>query len=262
MRTVSASRLDQVPAGPDAVLPVLVLDFDGTVCLGDGPIWAYAHAVLPHLAAEHARRVTDGLAEFLAGHTDPGDFSDGYSAVVRLAGPSVAGATLDAAYLASRKALAVGDVDVHSPDGLPELLAELAGTARRVLLTNAPDIGMPALLDRLSLTDVIDEVITSAGKPDGFVTLLPRLLDGADPARLLSVGDMWVNDISRPLRAGCATAYVDRTGADPRPAHARATTLPGLYPDIRAWAADPHTFVAEHQPGVAEPGALNPSPRS
>jgi FMN phosphatase YigB (HAD superfamily) len=258
VRTVPASDLDE----PASDLPVLVLDFDGTVCLGDGPIWAYADALLPSLDGEHARRVSDGLTAFLAGNTDPGDFSDGYSAVVRLAGPGVARATLDAAYVASRRALSAGEVDVHSPDGLAELLAELAGGVRRVLLTNAPDIGMALLLDRLGLADVIDEVITSAGKPDGFDALLPQLLDGADPARLLSVGDMWVNDISRPLHTGCATAYVDRTGADPRPAHARATTHPGQYPAIRSWAADPHAFVEQYRPDVAESGASNPSPRS
>jgi FMN phosphatase YigB (HAD superfamily) len=262
VRTAAASSLDLAPAEAGAALPVLVLDFDGTVCLGDGPIWAYAEALLPQLDDEHARRVTAGLAAFLAGDTEPGDFSDGYSAVVRLAGPGVPSSTLNAAYLASREALAHGRVDVHSPDGLPELLAELTGTARRVLLTNAPDIGMPMLLDRLGLVEVIDEVITSAGKPDGFVTLLPRLLDGADPARLLSVGDVWLNDIARPLAAGCATAYVDRTGADPRPAHARATTLPGLYSAIRAWAVDPHVFVTHHHPGAVDPDALEPSPRS
>jgi FMN phosphatase YigB (HAD superfamily) len=258
VRTVPAADLDE----PASDLPVLVLDFDGTVCLGDGPIWAYADALLPSLDAEHARQVSEGLTDFLAGNTDPGDFSDGYSAVVRLAGPGVARATLDAAYVASRKALSAGEVDVHSPDGLPRLLADLGSTVRRVLLTNAPDIGMSMLLDRLGLVDVIDEVITSAGKPDGFDTLLPQLLDGSDPARLLSVGDMWVNDISRPLQIGCATGYVDRTGADPRPAHARATTLPGLYPAIRGWAADPHAFVEQYRPDVAEPGAPNPSPRS
>ena len=258
MRTVPATRVDDGSSD----LPVLVLDFDGTVCLGDGPIWAYANALLPQLDAEHGRRVTAGLARFLAGDTEPTDFSDGYSAVVRLAGPGVPGTVLSAAYLASRRALAAGAVDVHSPAGLAGLLADLAGTVRRVLLTNAPDIGMALLLDRLGLTDVIDEVITSAGKPDGFVTLLPRLLDGSDPARLLSVGDVWINDIARPLAAGCATGYVDRTGADPRPAHARSVTVPGLFPAVRAWAADPHAFVSQHQPGAVGPDALTPSPRS
>lgn len=255
MRTVPASDLDEPPSD----VPVLVLDFDGTVCLGDGPIWAYADALLPRLDREHARRVTAGLTDFLAGRTEPGDFSDGYSAVVRLAGPDVSSATLSQAYLASRESLARGAVDVHSPDGLADLLADLAGSVRRVLLTNAPDIGMPMLLERLGLVEVIDEVITSAGKPDGFVTLLPRLLDGADPARLLSVGDVWINDIARPLAAGCATAYVDRTGQDPRPAHARATSLPGLYPAIRAWAADPAAFAEQYRPTGTIPATPDPA---
>jgi FMN phosphatase YigB (HAD superfamily) len=227
---------------------VLVLDFDGTVCLGDGPIWAYADGVLPALAPDQARALTEGLAAYLTGEGDPGDFSDGYSAVVRLAGPAVPPEVLDRAYHASREALASGGVDIHTPDGLPGVLAELGSRVHRVLLTNAPATGMDGLLDRLGLAEAIDEVITSAAKPAGFGRILPALLDGADPARLLSVGDLWVNDISRPLAAGCATAYVDRTGADPRPAHAKARTLPELYPAIRAWAADPEGFVAAHRP--------------
>lgn len=241
----------------DTSLPVLVLDFDGTVCLGDGPIWAYANGVLPALDPARAKRLTDGLAAYLAGDTEPGDFSDGYSAVVRLAGPEVSPAVLDGAYRASREALASGAVDVHTPDRLPAVLAELGPRVRRVLLTNAPDTGMDGLLDRLGLAAQIDEVITSAAKPDGFDAILPALLDGDDPARLLSVGDLWVNDISRPLAAGCATAYVDRTGADPRPAHAKARTLADLYPAIRAWAADPAGFVASRP--ATDDAATHPS---
>lgn len=230
-----------------AGLPVLVLDFDGTVCLGDGPIWAYAEGLLPELDPEQAQRLTDGLAAYLAGQTEPGDFSDGYSAVVRLAGPGVPPALLNRAYHASRDALASGEVDIHTPDGLAEVLAGLGSQVRRILLTNAPDTGMDGLLGRLGLAEVIDEVITSAAKPEGFDRILPALLDGADPAMLLSVGDLWVNDIARPLAAGCVTAYVDRTGADPRPAHAKARTLPELYPAIRDWAADPVGFAATHR---------------
>lgn len=241
-----------------AGLPVLVLDFDGTVCLGDGPIWAYANGLLPALDADHARRLTDGLAAYLAGQTEPDDFSDGYSAVVRLAGPGVPPAVLNRAYHASREALASGQVDIHTPHGLPDVLAELGPRARRVLLTNAPDTGMDGLLDRLGLSEVIDEVITSAAKPEGFDRILPALLSGGDPATLLSVGDLWVNDIARPLAAGCATAYVDRTGVDPRPAHAKARALPELYPAIRAWAADPSGFVATHRPLTSAP-AHHPS---
>ncbi|ERK67909.1 hypothetical protein N136_04607, partial [Leifsonia aquatica ATCC 14665] len=35
-----------VTDGTTSILPLLVLDFDGTVCVGDAPVWAYAEAVI------------------------------------------------------------------------------------------------------------------------------------------------------------------------------------------------------------------------
>lgn len=233
-------------------LPVLVLDFDGTICLGDGPIWAYADGIVPNLLPDDARRLTDGLAQYLAGQAPPGRYADGYSAVVRLAGPAVPPTVLDGAYHASREALAAGKVQVHAPDGLADFLTELAGSASRVLLTNSPDIGLDLLLERLGLASVIDKVIPSAGKPEGFGSVLPTLLDGAPPAHLMSVGDYWLNDIAAPLAAGCATAFVDISGADPRPAHAKAASLPELYPAIRSWAVDPDHFTATRAPAASD----------
>lgn len=239
------------PAGT-VRLPILVLDFDGTISLGDGPIWAYADAIVPRLEPGHARRLTESLAQYLAGEAPPGRYADGYSAVVRLVGPTLPPSALEEAYRASREALAAGMVQVHAPNGLADLLADLAGSVSRVVLTNAPAIGLDDLLERLGLASVIDTVIASAGKPQGFHSLLPTLLDGAPPAHLMSVGDFWLNDISVPLAAGCATAFVDIFGADRRPAHATAASLPELYPAIRSWASDPDCFTATHAPAASK----------
>lgn len=232
-------------------LPILVLDFDGTISLGDGPIWAYADAIIPRLEPDHARRLADALAQYLAGEAPPGRYADGYSAVVGLAGPTLPHSALDAAYHASREALAAGMVQVHAPNGLADLLADLDGSVSRVVLTNSPDTGLDGVLERLGLASVIDTVIASAAKPQGFNSLLPTLLDGAPPAHLMSVGDYWLNDISVPLAAGCATAFVDISGADPGPAHAKGASLPELYPAIRSWATDPDHFTATHAPAAS-----------
>lgn len=218
------------------VLPTLVLDFDGTVCVGDAPVRRYADEVL--------RRVEPGLAgelaEELLRNLDGGTIdTDGYGAVARIAGPHVAPGVLHTAYQASRGALAGRALDIATPAGLPGFLAALHGRARRVLVTNAPDTGVAESLDMLGLVDVIDEVNTNAAKPGGFDILLPELLRGEPAASLLSVGDIWVNDIAPPLHAGCATAYITRTPHDRRPAHLRAQHLPDLYVAIAAWVDDP-----------------------
>lgn len=230
------------------VLPLLVLDFDGTVCLGDAPVWCYADEVLRQVDDESAARITAALRAYLAG--DPGpdghyaDYADGYRAVAELAGPLVPAEVLDKAYRASREALAAKALAITAPPGLPEFLAGLAGHARRVLVTNAPTTGVVESLEVLGLVGVIDTVHTDAGKPAGFTTLLPELLAGAPPATLMSVGDFWANDIEPPLRAGCATAYVVRNPRDTQPAHLRAPRLPELYPALSAWVADPATLPA------------------
>lgn len=222
------------------VRPLLVLDFDGTVCLGDAPVWCYADEVLRQIDDEPAARITTALRSYL--DDGVGGYPDGYRAVAELVGPLVPAETLQKAYLASRDALARKALDIAAPAGLPQFLTSLTGRARRVLVTNAPATGIAESLDVLGLAGEIDEIHTDAGKPAGFAALLPTLLAGADPATLLSVGDFWANDIAPPLAAGCATAFVTRSPAGAQPAHLRAPHLPDLYPAISAWVTDPATL--------------------
>lgn len=219
------------------VPPVLVFDFDGTVCLGDGPVRAYADEAVRGLADDVAAIVLDGLALHLGGAPD--GHPDGYTAVAALAGAFVTPDDLHKAYVVSRERLAAGTLDVSAPDGLAAFLDAIAGRARRVLVTNAPRTGVAETLAALGLAAGFDEIRTEACKPAGLPPVLVELLDGAPPAVLMSIGDVWANDIDPALRAGCATAYLTRDPADDRPAHLRARHLPDLYPALDVWVADP-----------------------
>jgi FMN phosphatase YigB (HAD superfamily) len=229
-------------------LPTLVLDFDGTVCLGDGPIWAYADRVLAALPIDARAQVRDALAGYLARPWTYPDYADGYIALAALTDGHVSPAIRHEAYLASRHALSDPGMDIHPPDGLTELLDELAGSVRTVVLTNAPATGLDAALLRLGLAGRIDTVLNSAGKPEHSSELLAGLLGDAPAEQLCSVGDLWANDIAPALQLGCVTALIDRTGAESRPAHLRGERIEDLYPGIRQWAADPHTFAGRHDP--------------
>ncbi|MGC5167471.1 HAD family hydrolase [Luteimicrobium sp. DT211] len=250
---------------------VLLLDFDGTVCVGDGPVRAYAEAVVAGVLdaatttdaattdADRAagRALSDELRQGLEAYLDSAAAAatadtpvDGYAAVAALAARYATPAQLDAAYTASREALATSGLEVAAPEGLVALLDELGPQVERVLVTNAPPRGVTETLARLGLADVLDDVVTSAAKPAGWDGILPAYLAGRPPAAVLAVGDVWRNDVEPPLAAGCATALIDRFGHRPGPAHAAARTFEELFPAIREWAADPTGFVGRHEPVV------------
>lgn len=228
--------------------PILVLDFDGTVCVGDAPVWAYAEAALDvaDVATDRRDAVRAGLGAYLVGAPESPVYADGYAAVATLLRGVATREQLDAAFHASRRALADGEVPVATPPGLDGFLRSVAGDAERVLVTNAPAEGVHETLDRLGIADAVDLVITEAGKPAGWQTILPRLLEGRDPALLLSVGDIWHNDLELPLAGGSGAALIDRFGQQNRAAHLVAPLFQDLYDDLTDWARDPRGFLATH----------------
>ncbi|GAB3575127.1 hypothetical protein GCM10027406_06190 [Leifsonia lichenia] len=231
--------------------PTIVLDFDGTVCIGDAPVWEYAEAVIAGILDAGSTGQTDldaslraRLGAFLDGEPGSPAYIDGYAAVAALAAGHAGDGLLQSAYQTSRRALAGGTVAVSAPAGLADFLGGLGGSVERVLVTNAPLDGVRETLAAIGVADAIDRIVTDADKPAGWTSLLPMLLDGREPSQLLSVGDIWGNDLAQPLAAGCATALIDRFGHRAGPAHLVAADFPGLYDGIRRWAADPAGFTA------------------
>ncbi len=98
-----------------------------------------------------------------------------------------------------------------------------------MLVTNAPVDGIEPVLARLGLEGVLDETIGDAGKPCGMPAALDRLLSALPPAALLSVGDVWRNDLEP------AAAIVDRFERGEGSPTFRGRTLEALLPDIERW---------------------------
>ncbi|MDQ4137294.1 MAG: hypothetical protein M3116_00400, partial [Actinomycetota bacterium] len=137
-----------------------------------------------------------------------------------------------------------GEVPIFAPPGLRDVLEEARRHVRVVLVTNAPQQGVQSLLDILGLGGVFDELRGDARKPAGMGPILDALLDeagiAATPERLLSVGDIWVNDLAPAASRGCATALIDRYAiGGGNPTHVAATIVE-LYPAIVAWARAHH----------------------
>lgn len=206
----------------------MVLDFDGTVAVGDAPVLAYFRGVAGGDADEaFARWVETGRG-----------YRDGYALVADWAAAHrVAEEVRAAAYAASRAALHSGEAAVEAPAGLAELLRDRPAGVRCVLVTNAPVDGIEPVLDRLGLTGLLDAVEGDARKPGGLPAVLERLLGdaGLAPDRLLSVGDVWRNDLEPAAAIGAATAFVDRFDLGEGSPTFRARTLEELLPDIERW---------------------------
>lgn len=222
-------------------LPILVLDFDGTIALGDGPVWAYADAALAQIEPGAAESIRTTLTDFLAGDRLDLPYADGYFAVADLCSAHLDVAQLDQAYRQSRRALDAAELQISSPPGLGQFLRTVEATP--VLVTNAPADGVHRALTALGLDDVVDQLICEAGKPAGLNHIVSDLLGDLDPRWLMSVGDVYANDIAPILGRGCATAFINRFGVQSGPAHLVGTTFGELYEQIGIWAADPTAFL-------------------
>jgi FMN phosphatase YigB (HAD superfamily) len=191
-------------------------------------------------------QIRSRLGGFLDGAPGSPEYLDGYAAVADLAADHATSEQLQAAYQASRQALATGTLTVSTPPGLAAFLHTIGPGVERVLVTNAPPSGIAETLSALGLRNAIDRIITSAGKPAGWSDLLPDLIGARPASHVMAVGDIWGNDLAAPHAAGCATALIDRFGHHAGPANLTARTFEELYPGIHAWAADPDGFVAAH----------------
>ncbi|UFU04030.1 hypothetical protein LQF12_05395 [Ruania suaedae] len=224
---------------------VLVLDFDGTLCVGDDPVLFYAEEIQRRHAA--AGDLLDQTRQFFAGTRAVPDAPDGYHAVAALASQAgVPREGLAEAYLASRSRLEDGEGETRPPDGVAELLTQVRGLgAQVVLVTNAPAVGAQSWIEREGLTPLIDRLWPDAGKPARMPEILETL--GAqvpDAARLASVGDVWINDVAPAMARGSAGFFIDRFSRHDAPCTAAAPTFEELAPAILAWAREQHDLPA------------------
>ncbi len=213
--------------------PTVIFDFDGTLALGNGPIEAYARSVAD-AAGEPAilQASLEELARFDAGQSEA---IDGYDAVrtvaIRLGADDEA---LSKGYVASRHALATEEGPISAPEGLGAFLDRLAAHATLVLVTNSPDIRISEALEVLGAAS-ISRRVCSARKPAGLAAEIDATLPGGP---VLSVGDIYVNDLEPAIQRGAATALVGATWETHRDdVTMAAATLPELYSQIEAWAS-------------------------
>ena len=224
----------------------LLFDFDGTLYVGDLPILAYARHAAELLPDDAATDLIDGVRFFLEGKSASGrtvdltNAEDGYMSVEALArAAGLSSDHLDGAYRLARQDLAGSAFALEAPEGLPELLADLAD-AYVMVVTNADLTGVAEVLTAIEVAGHIDQIVTDAGKPSsmpGHVTSALTRIDALDaPDRLMVVGDRWTTDLADAFAAGARTALVDRFRRGDGTPHLRGANLAELIPAIRSWA--------------------------
>lgn len=165
----------------------------------------------------------DGYPADIAGRTDMAlwPLQDGYQ-LVQLLGlqAGLTSADTHAAFRESRAHLLEGGLatsDVHAPDGAAESIRRLREHAAVVLITNSPAENFDVWLAQLGLEDHFDLIINSAKKPTG----MPAAVDHARTTlqtegeaipmdAVVSVGDIWGNDLEYVHAQGGHTILIDR----------------------------------------------------
>ncbi len=211
----------------------VIFDFDGTLTVGSGPVDAYAGEVATLVGDRGiVTEVRTWLDAFEAGQSE---FIDGYDVVRHVAHKrGINGATLAKAYERSRERLATAAVPIAPPAGLSEFVEELLTVAHVVLATNAPSTRLPEALEALGVSGLLSAQHTSVGKPDGLSAIVA---DALKRGRVLSVGDVYANDLEPASAMGASTALVGPTWrAFTDKVTMAARTLPELYLPIKTWA--------------------------
>ena len=211
----------------------VIFDFDGTLTVGSGPVDAYAGEVAALAGDRGIVAAVDAyMASFEAGEPR---FIDGYDIVRHVAHErGVDNETLGSAYERSRERLATESVPVAAPDGVAAFIEELLTVADVVLATNAPATRLPEALEMLGVSGVLTTQHTSVGKPDGLSAIVA---DALARGRVLSIGDVYANDLEPAAAMGASTALVGPTWrAYADRVTMAAQTLPELYLPIKTWA--------------------------
>lgn len=212
--------------------PTILLDFDGTLGLGNGPVTAYARAISSRAGGEEFfSRACSAIVAFEAGEAD---YLDGYHAVAKIAETAGISAEIrSAAYRSSREVLGTNEAPVGPPAGLNDFFQGIRGRARLVVASNAPGSGILRLLQEWGVLALIEATHFAVGKPDG---LLPIVQEALELGPVLSVGDIYAFDLAPAASLGASTALVGPTSQfSPSQTTMRGRSLDNLYPQITDW---------------------------
>lgn len=136
------------------------------------------------------------------------------------------------AFTAVRSFMASEQFQLSLEPGMRPLLTWLRQRGKRlVVMSNSPAASVDDVLGELGVRECFDLILTDAQKPIG----IRRYLENVErPDGILSVGDVYVNEIEPVLTAGGAAVYIDRHGTNLGDEHERRVLVPSIASAI-AW---------------------------
>jgi FMN phosphatase YigB (HAD superfamily) len=141
------------------------------------------------------------------------------------------------AFYAIRDVMADPNFVVRSIPDLKETILGLKGKVVQVLATNSPKPDSEAILTKVGLLGLFDQMYFQSNKPTGFTPIMREILEKytLSPKQVLSVGDNLVNEIAPARALGCRTAFIDPFGLfDTDDADIVVQTMTELIPTLRA----------------------------
>lgn len=120
-------------------------------------------------------------------------------------------------------------------DGLQEAITGLRGRVVQVLATNSLQPDSEAILGKIGLLGLFDQMSFDTKKPSGLTRLCTDLATqyGIPFQSIVSVGDNLVNDVAPAAALGCQTVFIDPHGtAGPTDADLIVPAMPALLPLI------------------------------
>lgn len=111
------------------------------------------------------------------------------------------------------------------------------------MVTNSPIVGLWETLDSFGVSPYIDEIRADAGKPDGLREILRGFAEQVGATNVMSIGDIWHNDLAPAFDLGCLTARITHGRPHEYPSSLAANELSELYGPLSRWdrAGDQHS---------------------
>ncbi|WP_100373592.1 HAD family hydrolase [Bacillus sp. FJAT-45037] len=113
-------------------------------------------------------------------------------------------------YIATKEFMVSSDFQLDPLPGLKEALQDLKTKTKMVLVTNSDADDVGRLLNELELTQLFEEVVTSAKKPTHTTRIFNELIEKyqVNEKDVISIGDNFINDVAPAILQGMQGVYI------------------------------------------------------